>query len=71
MVHLNNINTIAGTILMALITFFITPYIIIEVFKYRPLLSYGFEDSCKIAFYIGFHISLLIWSFYIKDYVKY
>ncbi len=71
MVHLYTHETTASTVFMALLTFFITPYVLVEVFHYRPLLSYGIKDSCQVSFIIGFILSLLFWNKYVKHLIKY
>jgi len=62
MVHLYTTSNIIQTIGFAILTFFISPYILVEKTK----LFLFFNDPCMAAFIAGFIISLIIWNIYTK-----
>ena len=64
MVHLYSKKNIIQTIGLGLLTFFITPYILVQLtgiinIKY-------FDDPCQMAFNIGFLLSLILWNVFTK-----
>ena len=65
MVHLMTRETFIGALVMALITFFATPYFLLEVTG----LTSRFNDPCLVGFIVGFGISVLLWHFHIKKLV--
>ena len=50
---------------MAAITFFITPYTLLEITG----VTRGFADPCAVGFTAGFAISMLLWFGYVRDLV--
>ena len=64
MVHLFNNLNIAHTLFYACLTFFITPYILVQ--KTNLINMTNFRDPCQTAFIIGFVISLVLWNMFTK-----
>ena len=64
MVHIFNNLTIAHTLLYACLTFFITPYILVQ--KTNLINMTYVSDPCQSAFVIGFILSLLLWNIFTK-----
>ena len=64
MVHLYTTRNIIHTICYACLTFFITPYILVEL---TGILNMdNFYDPCLGAFIIGFILSLILWTVFTK-----
>ena len=64
MVHLMTKDNIIHTMLYAVITFFITPYILVELTGI--LNKKHFSDPCQMGFNIGFIISLILWNVFTR-----
>ncbi len=64
MVHLYTTRNILHTVGYACITFFISPYILVELTGLINMQN--FYDPCMGSFIIGFIISLILWSFITK-----
>ena len=64
MVHLYTTRNIVHTIFYACLTFFITPYILVELTGI--INTKNFYDPCLGGFIIGFILSLILWSLYTK-----
>tara|TARA_B110000977_G_C10955179_1_gene446281 strand:+ start:540 stop:749 length:210 start_codon:yes stop_codon:yes gene_type:complete len=64
MVHLYTKQNILHTIFYAILTFFITPYILVELTGIINMNN--FYDPCMGGFIIGFILSLLLWTFFTK-----
>ena len=64
MVHLYTTRNMCHTFFYALLTFFIAPYILVELTGLINMKN--FYDPCMGAFIIGFILSLIIWSNFTK-----
>jgi hypothetical protein len=64
MVHLYTTRNIIHTIFYACLTFFITPYILVELTGI--INTKNFYDPCLGGFIIGFILSLIIWTLFTK-----
>jgi hypothetical protein len=64
MVHLYTTRNIVHTIFYACLTFFITPYILVELTGI--INTKNFYDPCLGGFIIGFILSLILWSLFTK-----
>lgn len=64
MVHLYTPRNIIHTIFYACLTFFITPYVLVELTG--TINMNNFYDPCLGAFIIGFIISLILWTYITK-----
>jgi len=64
MVHLYTQKNITHTIFYALLTFFIAPYILVELTSIINMKN--FNDPCMVGFIIGFIISLILWTYFTK-----
>jgi hypothetical protein len=64
MVHLYTTRNIIHTIFYACLTFFITPYILVELTGI--INTKNFYDPCLGGFIIGFILSLILWSLFTK-----
>ena len=60
MVHLYSTRNIIETTGLALLTFFIVPYILVQLTGIISIKH--FSDPCSMAFNIGFILSLIIWN---------
>jgi len=64
MVHLYTSRNVFHTIFYACLTFFIMPYILVELTGILNMNN--FYDPCLGGFIIGFIISLILWTFITK-----
>jgi hypothetical protein len=64
MVHLYTTRNIIHTIFYACLTFFITPYILVELTGI--INTKNFYDPCLGGFIIGFILSLMLWTLFTK-----
>jgi hypothetical protein len=64
MVHLYTTRNIVHTIFYACLTFFITPYILVELTGI--INTKNFYDPCLGGFIIGFILSLILWTLFTK-----
>ena len=64
MVHLVNKDNIIHTIFYALLTFFIAPYVLVELTGI--INTKHFSDPCQMGFNIGFVISLILWNVFTR-----
>ncbi len=64
MVHLYTTRNIIHTIFYACLTFFITPYILVELTGI--ITTKNFYDPCLGGFIIGFILSLILWTLFTK-----
>lgn len=64
MVHLYTPRNIIHTIFYACLTFFIAPYVLVELTGIINMNN--FFDPCLGAFIIGFIISLILWTYITK-----
>lgn len=64
MVHLYTTRNIVHTMLYACLTFFITPYILVELTGI--INTKNFYDPCLGGFIIGFILSLILWTLFTK-----
>ncbi len=64
MVHLYTTRNIIHTIFYACLTFFITPYILVELTGI--INTKNFYDPCLGGFIIGFILSLILWTLFTK-----
>lgn len=69
MVHIYSTRNIIETTFYAFLTFFIVPYLLVEV---TGIISMKyFSDPCQMAFIIGFVISLMLWNIFTRKNVIY
>ena len=59
-----NKDNIIHTIFYALLTFFITPYVLVELTGI--INTKHFSDPCQMGFNIGFIISLILWNVFTR-----
>lgn len=64
MVHLYTPRNIAHTLFYALLTFFIAPYVLVELTGIINMKN--FYDPCMGGFIVGFILSLILWSQFTK-----
>ena len=64
MVHLYTTRNIVHTLFYACLTFFITPYILVELTGI--INTKNFYDPCLGGFIIGFILSLILWTLFTK-----
>ena len=64
MVHLYTPRNIAHTLFYALLTFFIVPYILVELTGIINMKN--FYDPCMGGFIVGFILSLILWTQFTK-----
>ena len=64
MVHIYSTRNIIETLGYAALTFFIVPYILVEVTKI--INNKYFNDPCQVSFIIGFILSLILWNMFTK-----
>ena len=64
MVHIYSARNIIETLGYASLTFFIVPYILVEVTKI--INNKYFNDPCQVSFIIGFILSLILWNMFTK-----
>ena len=65
MVHLETKETFMYCLLLASVTFFLTPYILLRVLGVTKTL----DDPCEMGFLVGFTIAMFLWNFKIKKIV--
>ena len=64
MVHLYTQRNIAHTLFYAVLTFFIVPYILVELTGIINMKN--FYDHCMGGFIVGFILSLILWTQFTK-----
>lgn len=64
MVHLFTNLNIIHTLFYATLTFFISPYILVQ--KTSLITMNIVNDPCQAAFIVGFIISLILWNIFTK-----
>ena len=64
MVHLYTPRNIAHTLFYAVLTFFIVPYILVELTGIINMKN--FYDPCMGGFIVGFILSLILWTQFTK-----
>lgn len=64
MVHLFSYDNLVHTVFYASLTYFITPYILVE--RFGIINMKNSSDPCMYAFIIGFIFSLISWNIFTK-----
>ena len=67
MVHLYTHENVLQTLFLSNLTFFIMPYLLVMHTKVLNMNNSINKDPCMTAFILGFILSLIVWTLYIKQ----